>query len=223
MVRYNQLEKEMHITDLFAYRLGLEGDFDKKPDYALSPFEKAWAAMKYPRIKKGRIGLQFRASDLLRTYYAPSFTQVVKKLIGRKWEVVFLGGRDEVPLPSNPAEGTINCTKDGLSFRESCAVLSTCDAFLGPDSSLIHVAGALGIPAVGLYGPFPWELRTKYAATTFGLSEKAACAPCHCHPRNFDEFPSDGPCLKSGHCTVLAAIEPDRIIGKLEQIARKAG
>lgn len=222
MTRFADREKERHMTDLFAERLGLTGDFDKRPDYNLSQFEKAHAMLKYPRTKKGRIGIQFRASDLLRTYPGPQLTAVIKKLLGRGWEIMLLGAPDEIQVPTNAPEGLFNCTLDKLSFRESCAVLSTCDAFLGPDSALVHIAGAIGVPAVGLYGPFPWELRTKYAPTTFALQGQGACAPCHCHPTHFDAFPAGQPCAKAGVCVVLAGIDPDRIIGKLEQVAKRS-
>jgi hypothetical protein len=46
---------------------------------------------------------------------------------------------------------------------------------------MIQVAGALGTPLVGLYGPFPSEVRMKYFKNAIGLDPSAVCTPCFKH------------------------------------------
>ncbi len=41
----------------------------------------------------------------------------------------------------------------GLSFQESAALLRGCDLFVGADSGPMHLASALGVPSVALFGP----------------------------------------------------------------------
>jgi ADP-heptose:LPS heptosyltransferase len=84
-------------------------------------------------------------------------------------------------------------------------------------SALVHVAGALGLPAVGLYGPFPWQLRTVHAPSIHGINGTCRCSPCFWHDREA-LFPPDGPCATTGRCEALAGIEPRRIVAKLRKM-----
>jgi ADP-heptose:LPS heptosyltransferase len=156
-------------------------------------------------------------------YPSAKFTDLAKEMLKKGWEVFILGAVGEVPK-TPPIPGLFNLTAENLntSFRRSCAVIATADAFVGNDSALLHVAGALEVPAVGLYGPFPWELRTKYAPKTFSLSGKGPCAPCFHHKNAMigNEFPDNCPSADRGICQVLESIDVSRIIGKIEAIAK---
>ena len=44
------------------------------------------------------------------------------------------------------------------SLRETAALVSQCDLFIGHDSGPLYVALAMGTPSVGLYGPLDPEL-----------------------------------------------------------------
>lgn len=64
---------------------------------------------------------------------------------------------------------------------ELTTLVSMLDAVIAPDSSLIHLAAAFCLPAVGIYGPFPSALRTLYYPETHSIDAPAACAPCFTH------------------------------------------
>ena len=88
-----------------------------------------------------------------------------------------------------------------------------------PDSVWTHVAGALGMPAVALYGSEPWLLRTIHCAKTHALtSGKCARAPCHFWARNPLDYPADGPCAKTRLCEELAGITPERLVAAIETV-----
>lgn len=213
-------ERELHITDLFAERLGLEGIENKKPDFFLSNDERNWAHEVYPRTKHKRVAIQLKSSTPSRDYPKEQMAEVLKRLHGRNWDVVLLGTPEQIVGQSE--DRMTNCANDKLTFRQSAAVLATADVFLGPDSSLIHVAGALGTPAVGLFSVVPWELRTKYCPTTFVIQAKKGCdiAPCFHAPRGAVGFPSNGPCVEAKKCCALAMIDPQQVVAKVEQSVR---
>lgn len=212
-------EGELHMTDLFAERLGLTAIADKKPDFFLSLEERTWAHDVYPRGKAKRVAVQIKSSTPSRNYPTIQMGAVMRMLHGRGWDLVLLGLPNEVNGKSE--ERIVNCAADKLTFRQSAAVLATADVFLGPDSSLIHVAGALGTPAIGIFSVVPWQLRTAYCPTTFVIQAKKGCdiAPCFHAPRGQMGFPANGPCQKERKCCALDSIDPHEVVGRVEQAA----
>lgn len=88
-----------------------------------------------------------------------------------------------------------------LSLRQSIAVLSRCRLFVGNDSGMMHIAAALGLPLVAVFGPTE-PGRTAPLASRFRLLHHGAdCAPCQ-----HRQCPSDHRCMTSvGVAEVLAA------------------
>jgi ADP-heptose:LPS heptosyltransferase len=213
-------EKE-HCVDVIAKRIGLTGLQSKQMRYTLTSDEMTWAEEMFPRTpSKRRVAVQIEASGKARNYPAHLMTEVIIRLAQKDFEVFLLGqpGR----LATKSIGNVRNLMIEGLTFRQSVAAMSTCDVVLGPDSVMIHVAGALQMPALGLYAAFPWALRTKYAKSIECITGHGGCdiAPCFYHgSRVAPHFPIDGPCRVSQRCEPMARIEPDRIIAKLERMA----
>jgi ADP-heptose:LPS heptosyltransferase len=217
----NPRAEEIHMTDVFAEVAGLSSVQNKKPDYRLTQKEKGWAKICYPRTPlTPRIGVQYGASSYARTF-PPALTQQVLDPLHRKgWEIFLFGDKGEVQQKGQ-ADRIVNLSQVGLSFRQSCAVLETCDVVLAPDSALVHVSAALDIPCVALYGPFPAHLRIKYSPSVLAVTGKGKCAPCFHHAWLDNHFPKDGPCFKAGVCTVLSGIPVGHITTKLQMQARR--
>jgi ADP-heptose:LPS heptosyltransferase len=213
--------RNLHSVDCVAKFIGLdlpEGT-DKRQAYVVSPMERADILEVYPRIPGvRRLCIQPKASAACRTYNKTG--QVVAEFLKKGWEVFLLGNAGEFKTEPKPGLRTIT---DGWTFRHRAAIVETADCLLAPDSSLLHVAGALGVPAVGLYGVFPWQLRTLYAPTTRALTGSGfSCNPCHFHATPRQAFPSDCPTKDKGFCGVMDAIEVNKIVKTVEEIARKA-
>ena len=62
---------------------------------------------------------------------------------------------------------------------ELACVLKRCDAFLGHDSSSLHVAAAVGTPTVALFGPTDprRHLPSSFAGTV--IQKDVFCSPCY--------------------------------------------
>lgn len=239
-IEKNPRAQKIHMTDLFAEITGLnprkEGFWKKAqrladyhPAYAVTEEEATWAKLQYPRTEKTRICIQVGSSAMCRTYPGdeirifkdkpPHGMQVVVGLLAKKgYEVFLMGQRGEVQ--GKDTDNVKVIANAGLTFRQSCAVLSQCDCVLGSDSALIHVAGALDVPAVGLYGPFPHELRTKHSPSVICLQGQGNCAPCFHHVHLKQHFPAGCPTASHGFCGVLASIAPDRIVMAVERQAK---
>jgi hypothetical protein len=238
-VEFNLLAKVQHITDRFAQHLGLgsgEWTDNKKPEVALSSDEATWAWKSFPpKEGKRRLAVQVQSGMRCRTYPISQIAgarvgtngskkpepSMLDEMVQQGWEVFLLGQPGEFRVESCP-KGVTDMTRMGLTFRQTLAFLTTCNAVLAPDSSMMHAAGTLEVPCVALFGPIAWKLRTAYYKTVFALHGPGECpkAPCfHTHHNGLPLFPPGGPCNKSGICEELAAITPERIRAKIEQVA----
>ncbi len=91
-----------------------------------------------------------------------------------------------------------------VSLVSVMGVLSQCDAFLGNDSGLTHVATALGLPTVAVFGPTDpaiWGLRRK------NLVALRAQSGCRCLTRETQAACSDRTCLGSTPESVLNILQ----------------
>ena len=235
-IEKNPKAQKLHMTDLFAEIAGLHSApglaaagghpalDDKKAEYKVTENEMVWLLEQYPRkAGKRRVSIQVGASAACRVYPGNQWQEVIRELLQRGFEVFLLGRKGEIQ-GSDPVDDLHNLTEVGTTFRQSCAVINSSDLFIGNDSALLHIAGALDIPAVGLYGPFLGSLRTAYAEKTFAIQARGNCAPCfhHANPaRPGSAFPDKCPSKEKGICQVLASIEPKQIVLKGEQIAKK--
>jgi hypothetical protein len=66
------------------------------------------------------------------------------RMIRRRWMPVVFAG-DHTGLPAQHSIARDICLQ--------AARLARCDLFIGPDSGMIHIAAALGVPTVGIFGP----------------------------------------------------------------------
>lgn len=208
-----------HQSDVFADICGVQLE-DKHADYLPTMSERDWAVGSFPRIEgRKRLGMQVQASHRCRTYPAEPLRDLMQLMIKAGWEIYLMGAPNEFACKE---VGHLHDLRNAApSFRDSAAFLLTCDAFVGPDSGFLHVAGAMNIPSVGLFGAFPWKLRTAYYPSVHALQGLGPCSPCFHGPTRLQPaFPLDGPCAKSGLCDVLASITPERIKAKIEKVAR---
>lgn len=213
-------EKGVHATDAFAEALGVTVT-DYKPVYSVTNDEKRAALTKYPRPTfcggdpiqpKPRVALQLHASSKVRGYPLQNWNFIMQQLLNRGWEIMLLGSQDGI-------KGAPPAIKDcsGLSFREAAAVLATCDVFCGVDSSFFNLCPALGVPAIGLFGPVDWRTRVKEGRGQYAIGGVGECAPCGwTNSRAGQRFPASGPCNKAGLCVPLAEIDPMRVVAKVD-------
>ena len=228
----NSIEKnpratKVHMTDLFADIAGIDAIQDKHPAYVVTRKEISWCMVQYPRVNgTRRLCIHCTTSVPTRTYPLRLFGDIAGKFLNKGWEVFLIGAPNEVPAEN--AKNFRNLMNDNLTFRKTAAVVNNCDCLLGGDSAFVHVAGALDVPAIALYGAFPWSLRTAYSPSVTAIQGVGECSPCFWHPniarandKDLAYFPPNGPCRKAGECTVLADIKPNRICDKIELVARR--
>jgi ADP-heptose:LPS heptosyltransferase len=196
--------EELHIVDLFADKAGINLS-NRDIHYQLAPGEEEVAQKEFPRNSKARIAVQFLASALYRSY--PQMQLVIKEL-AKENEVFIFGFPGQVQF--KPYPNITNLMDKKLTFRESAAVLKTCDACVAPDSSLVHLCVALDVPCVALYGPIPARLRA--SDKVHSIEGVAPCAPCFFHADRSIDFPRNRPCTEISRCIALESISVENIV-----------
>lgn len=100
------------------------------------------------------------------------------------------------------AEPLLNISSDVVSFcgklsvEENTALLSICDLVISGDTGPLHIATAVGTPAIGLYGAAPVSRTGPYGENCIALKSDRACVPCNrrkCRYIRKDELYS--PCM----------------------------
>lgn len=208
---------ETHIIDLFAARVGVSV-YDHRCRYTVTDEEREWALGRYPKTHKPRVAIQAKASADCRNVPDDTMAKAASAFIGLGYEVFLFGAPGSIGI--GPDSPYMNLTAHGLDIRQSAAVLESCDACVAPDSAICHLAGALDVPTCALYGPFPWQARTRYAPSIFALSGKAPCAPCFHHART-DPWVAGKPCSTAKRCVALAEIRPEDIVRKVKQMIER--
>jgi heptosyltransferase-2 len=132
---------------------------------------------------------------------AAAYAELARRLAAEGVQVWVLGGPDEKALAhaiAGPGEANAR-DFTGADLRNAVLALAAADAAVSNDSGLLHVAAAIGTPAIGIFGPtspWHWAPLNPLAAvveTTAGLN----CRPCHrptCrmgHHRCMQEIPAE--------------------------------
>ena len=109
-------------------------------------------------------------------------------------------------------------TVSGASLVELAAVIERCSLYVGNDSGPMHIAAALGVPTVGIYGsssPDRTSPHGVWRAVHLSVSASFACSPCR--ERFFEDCPSlpssdeRPPCLNEVSVKMVTAAV-DRIL-----------
>jgi len=66
-----------------------------------------------------------------------------------------------------------------LSIEENTALLSLCDLVISGDTGPLHIATAVGTPAIGLYGAAPVSRTGPYGENCRALFSQRSCVPCN--------------------------------------------
>lgn len=64
------------------------------------------------------------------------------------------------------------------TLPEIAALISVCQLFIGIDSGLMHIAGTVKTPVIGIFGSTKPELRLPVEGKALGISQKQPCSYC---------------------------------------------
>jgi heptosyltransferase-2 len=114
---------------------------------------------------------------------AEGYGEIARTLTGRGMAVWVIGGPDEARLAAGIASAGGPLARDltGPDLRNAILALAAARAAVSNDSGLLHVAAALGTPAIGIFGPTsPWHWAPlNPLAAVIETRTDVPCRPCH--------------------------------------------
>lgn len=130
------------------------------------------------------VGMHVGSGSLSFKRWSPErFGKVAARLeVGYGARVMLVGGKEEIPLVEQVAALADSSPIDfvgKLSIRETAAVISQCDLFVSNDTGLMHVAVALGVPVVAIFGPTDPRCTGPYSDRSVVVTPAIDCAPCY--------------------------------------------
>src|SRR5271156_964570 len=110
-----------------------------------------------------------------------SYAALAHRLLADGFAVWVLGGPDEKMLATEIVGDSGARDLTGSDLRDAILALSCAAAAVSNDSGLLHVAAALGTPAIGIFGPTsPWHWAPlNPQAATIETTTELPCRPCH--------------------------------------------
>jgi heptosyltransferase-2 len=110
----------------------------------------------------------------------------------------------------SPAGGHVVNLAGRTAIGDLPALLAACGLFVGNDSGAMHVAAAVGLPVVGLFGPTDPQGTAPVTPQFTLVRERVSCSPCF-----LVRCPVDHRCMQR--------IPVERVFAAVAELSRKCG
>jgi ADP-heptose:LPS heptosyltransferase len=155
------------------------------PQILLRPEEKRSAAtiLRHLDLRRGDaiVAVHAGSGDPRKRWPAERYGEVIRWLAGRGVAVLLLSGPADEALVEELHRG-ISLPRvhriGGLPLRRMAAVIARSTIYLGNDSGLMHVAAAVGVPVVAVFGPSDPLTWGPIGASNTVLHGSAGCPSC---------------------------------------------
>ena len=162
-------------------------------------------------------GAEFGSS---KQWPADHFIMTSASLIAHGWRVVIMGSAGDEAIAQEIYKGIEQKVGDSLTDRcfnlagetslaEAIDLMAACTLALSNDSGLMHVASALDLPVVALYGSTSPDFTPPLATISRILTTPIECRPC------FDRE------CRFGHKRCITEIEPQRAVAAVLELYAK--
>ena len=176
--------------DIFALHVGVEL-INPLPILILTSEENDWARKKiqhwagiFGSVLK--IGIQLRSAAVSRTWPLNKVKELVSLLLQTYRNNIHIFMFDYQGLPNDQTWNIHNVTHvRQYNIREVSALINSMDLMVTPDSSLLHIAGALGKKTVSIWAGTDPNSRILYYPNTVAVYKKDyQCHPCWYKPQS---------------------------------------
>jgi heptosyltransferase-2 len=143
------------------------------------------------------------------------FADAARDLAARGYDVWVVGGPGEKQVAGEIAAAGGARVRDltGTDLRNAILALAAAPLAISNDSGLLHVAAAIGTPAIGIFGPtspYHWKPLNPIAAVIQSKTD-VPCRPCH------------KPVCRMQHHACMRDISNDEVIDVAQRVLAQAG
>ncbi|WP_068763469.1 lipopolysaccharide heptosyltransferase II, partial [Oleiphilus sp. HI0066] len=131
------------------------------------------------------------------------YAEIARRHIAEGGQVWLFGSQNDVPacgaIADSIDQDCVSLLAGNTSLEEAVALMSQADLALANDSGLMHVAAALNVPTLGLFGSTSPDYTPPLSEKSAVIKASIDCSPC---------FKRDCP---FGHYKCLEEMMPDRV------------
>lgn len=146
----------------------------------------------------------------------PYFVELIRFLTKEGFQVALVGGCEDLKnsLQIEEAIPEVLSAVGKLKLEETAELLKRSRLLIGNDSGPLHLAAAVGIPTIGLFGPTsPDEYYPYHSPSNSYIYKSFSCSPCY---RFGGGIWQNVPKCSRPYC--MEAIVPQEVLLKAEQI-----
>ncbi|MEY4547853.1 MAG: hypothetical protein RL685_4048 [Pseudomonadota bacterium] len=127
-----------------------------------------------------------KRSESYRRWPSAQFVELIGRFNDTGRRCLLFAGPDELEetraiLAALP-ESAGNIIVEGVPLGQVAELIHCCQGFLSTDSGLGHVARAMGVPTLAIFGPAQWSRTAPYGARGAHIALQLACSPCMKYP-----------------------------------------
>jgi len=147
-------------------------------------FAEAWLAQKgaLERVEKGLIALHPGSGSRKKLWPIGKFLDLAGSITAELGlsTILFIGPAEREYLGSGLERMRARCpiSADHLPLIQVASLLERCRCYIGNDSGMTHLAAAVGVPTVALFGPTDPEIWGPRGERVAILRKALECSPC---------------------------------------------
>ncbi|MBC8146346.1 MAG: glycosyltransferase family 9 protein [bacterium] len=193
--------------------LGIKREANTRLDFFVDESERTTARqfMAERGISAPFAMLHAGATQPLREWPLERYATIARHL-NRRWgmQIVLVGVERErarsLSLASLIADLNPFDVTGELGLRATAALMAESGLYIGSDGGAMHLAAAVNIPTVGLFGPGSFHVFSPVGPRTIGISKMFPCSPC-----------AQIECVRP-HDTCMMAITLDEVARAVDQL-----
>jgi heptosyltransferase-2 len=156
-----------------------------------SPQEKNKAQSLMDNLKPNqkKVLIHAPAAHPVKMWPSQYWANLLQKLKAQNYQIIFSGAPTDAEYYAEiekqaEIQADLNLCKTNTSLRENIAVYALCDLAICVDSGPMHLAAAVNLPIIALFGPSnanrwqPWSNKFKVLTAPIELK----CRPCNAKP-----------------------------------------
>jgi lipopolysaccharide heptosyltransferase II len=177
-------ESKINAYRKFILSLGIESsDYTDRIDFGLKPKPLPEELNRLFLESKKRVGLILGSTWETKNWPTEGYIKLVKDLAGISGIQIFLLGDSSQASIANEITAAIKSSNlvdltGKTKLSGAISVIEKMSLLVGPDSGPGHIAAALGVPQVTLFGPTPENRVAPYGGRDLILRAPTPCSPC---------------------------------------------